>query len=363
MIQGPAQPASIASRSESPVARSADAAFSAAPPLFLVVANPTGGTWHLVAAIVTAALVIAAIIIFHRWRYRLLRRHAETLERSVHERTFELAARNREFAASIRELEAAQVRALDSERTAASASNSKTKFLANVSHELRTPLNAIIGYAELLEEEARDRGDHDLVPQLGKIRFAARHLLSLINSILDLSKIEAGKMELYIETFDVRAMVDEVVATLKQGIERDGNGFQLTVDGELGSVTTDATKVRQVLYNLLSNANKFTNHGEIELQVGRVNRDHRTEQLRICVRDTGIGMTADQIERIFQPFMQGDITMSRRYGGTGLGLAISRRLARLMGGDLTVVSEPEKGSTFTVVIPVVASQSQDDEGY
>lgn len=363
MLQGPARPARTAFRSDNPVVRSAAAAFFATPLPALATTTSTGATWHLVAAVVAAAVTIAAVIVFHRWRYRLLRGHAETLEQRVRDRTSELDARNRELAASIRELEAARERALGSERSAASANSSKTKFLANVSHELRTPLNAIIGYAELLEEEARDRGDHDLVPQLGKIRFAARHLLSLINSILDLSKIEAGKMELYIETFDVMSMVDEVVATLKQGIERDGNRFKLTVDGELGSVTTDATKVRQVLYNLLSNANKFTNHGEIELQVGRMNRDHRTEQLRICVRDTGIGITAEQIERIFQPFMQGDITMSRRYGGTGLGLAISRRLARLMGGDLTVVSESEKGSTFTVVIPVVASQMQGDEGY
>lgn len=318
--------------------------------------------WHLVGAIVTALVIIVALLAFQRWRYRLLRQHAETLETSVRERTAELDARNRELAASVRDLEAAQERVLDSERSAATASSSKTKFLANVTHELRTPLNAIIGYAELLEEEARDRGDHDLVPQLGKIRFAARHLLSLINSILDLSKIEAGKMELYIETFDVSGMVDEVVATLKQGIERDGNQLRVITEGQLGSATTDPTKVRQVLYNLLSNANKFTNHGEIELQIERGTRDHRTEQLRFRVCDTGIGMTAEQIERIFQPFMQGDITMSRRYGGTGLGLAISRRLARLMGGDLTVESEPGKGSVFTVILPVVASQSQDDEG-
>lgn len=322
-------------------------------------------TWHWISAIVLLLAIATAICLFLRWRYVTLKRHTAELKESVRTRTEELDRSNRELdesnrelAAAIRDLEAAREQAVESERLAVAANGSKTKFLANVSHELRTPLNAIIGYAELLEEEARDRGDHDLIPQLGKIRFAARHLLSLINSILDLSKIEAGKMELYIESFDVRSIVDEVVTTLKPGIERDGNRFKLEEENDPGSMTSDPTKLRQMLYNLLSNANKFTNHGSIVLTLLREETGNG-DRLTFRVSDTGIGMTPEQIDRIFQPFTQGDITMSRRFGGTGLGLAISRNLARLLGGDIVVESVAGEGAIFTLTLPATTTDTRE----
>ena len=229
---------------------------------------------------------------------------------------------------------------------AEAASKAKSQFLANMSHELRTPLNAIIGYSEMLQEEADDLGTPEMKPDLQKIHGAGKHLLGLINDILDLSKIEAGKMTLYLETFAVETLLNEVAATMQPMINKNGNQLTLEVAPEIGSMRADVTKVRQALFNLLSNASKFTDKGSITLRARRQGAD-----LVFDVIDSGIGMTPEQVGRLFQAFAQADASTSKKYGGTGLGLALSRKFCQLMGGDLTVASEAGKGSTFTATIP------------
>jgi two-component system, NtrC family, sensor kinase len=226
------------------------------------------------------------------------------------------------------------------------ASRHKSEFLANMSHELRTPLNAIIGYSELLQEEAEDLGQQELIPDLEKIHAAGQHLLGLINDILDLSKIEAGKMELYLEAFDVPALLREVRAIVAPLIEKNGNTLLVDCPDEAGQMRADLTKVRQALFNLLSNAAKFTERGTIEVTVRR-----EAEWLTFAVRDSGIGMTPEQAGRLFQAFTQADASTTRRFGGTGLGLTISRHFCQLMGGDIVVESAPGVGSTFTIRLP------------
>ncbi len=229
---------------------------------------------------------------------------------------------------------------------AEAASKAKSQFLANMSHELRTPLNAIIGYSEMLQEEADDLGTPEIKPDLQKIHGAGKHLLGLINDILDLSKIEAGKMTLYLETFEVQTLLNEVAATVQPLINKNGNQLTLEVAPEIGSMRADVTKVRQALFNLLSNASKFTDKGSITLRARRQGAD-----LVFDVIDSGIGMTPEQVGRLFQAFAQADASTSKKYGGTGLGLALSRKFCQIMGGDLTVASEAGKGSTFTATIP------------
>ena len=231
------------------------------------------------------------------------------------------------------------------------ASQHKTDFLANMSHELRTPLNAIIGYTEMLSEEAAESGANSFLPDLDRIGSAGRHLLDLINNILDLSKIEAGKMDLFYETFRVADAVDAVVGTIGQLIERDGNTLRVEVAPDAGEMRADLTKIRQTLFNLLSNATKFTDNGEITFSVVREPGD--PEMVAFRVRDTGIGMTPEQVARLFEEFTQADASTTRRYGGTGLGLTISRRFCQMMGGDIEVESEPGRSSTFTARIPAV----------
>ncbi len=233
---------------------------------------------------------------------------------------------------------------------AESANRAKSAFLANMSHELRTPLNAIIGYSEMLEEDAADLGQDVFVPDLQKIRKAGRHLLNLINDILDLSKIEAGKMDMYIETFSVAELLNDVVTTIMPLIEKNGNKLQVG-EAVSGMMTADKTKVRQTLFNLFSNASKFSENGTITLQTIREDMGNEGEWIQFKVSDTGIGMTPTQMETLFEPFMQADAATMVRYGGTGLGLAISRRFCNLMGGDIVVESEPNVGSTFTVYLP------------
>jgi GAF domain-containing protein/DNA-binding response OmpR family regulator/CHASE3 domain sensor protein/anti-sigma regulatory factor (Ser/Thr protein kinase) len=232
----------------------------------------------------------------------------------------------------------------------------KSEFLANMSHELRTPLNAIIGYSEMLQEDAADLGAEQLTDDLRKINAAGKHLLELINAVLDLSKIEAGKMELYLETFDVAGLVRDIAAVIQPLAVRNANRLDVRCPDDIGAMHTDLTKVRQALFNLLSNACKFTEKGTVALSVARQATDGQ-DWLTFSVTDTGIGMTPDQLAKLFEAFTQADAATTRRYGGTGLGLALSRRLCRMMGGDVTVESEPNRGSTFTIRLPAVVREA------
>jgi signal transduction histidine kinase/CheY-like chemotaxis protein len=241
----------------------------------------------------------------------------------------------------------ANVRYRRQKDAAEAASRAKTTFLASMSHELRTPLNAIIGYSEMLTEEAKESGAAEIVPDLEKIRTAGKHLLELINSVLDISKIEAGKMELFAETFRVERLAREVADVAIPLAARNNNRLEAAVAPDVGEMRADQTKVRQSLYNLVSNACKFTSDGEVRIEVSRASDGFVT----FAVRDTGVGMTPAQMGRLFQSFAQGDASTSRRFGGTGLGLALSRSFARMMGGDISVESEPGKGSVFTMRIP------------
>ncbi len=227
------------------------------------------------------------------------------------------------------------------------ANRTKSQFLANMSHELRTPLNAIIGYSEILQEDATDGGQEQLVPDLKKIEGAGRHLLGLINDILDLSKVEAGKMEIFIEEVDIQSLLDEVGAIIRPLVAKSGNTLELSVEKEIGSMHTDRTKVKQCLLNVLSNASKFTQNGKLTLAVERTDR----AMVQITISDTGIGMSPDQLGRLFQAFSQADASTTKKFGGTGLGLAITRHFCRLLGGDISVASRAGVGSTFTIVIP------------
>ncbi len=254
-------------------------------------------------------------------------------------------------------------------KVAAEAANrSKSAFLANMSHELRTPLNAIINYSEMLQEDAQDSGSEDFLPDLEKIQTAGKHLLDMISDILDISKIEAGHVTLYLENFDVATMIEEVMTTAQPLVEKKGNALALKTKGELGTMYADQPKVRQILLNLLSNAAKFTEKGVITIGVERVKNkkskptkqnkkndfsgsNYSSQILIFRVSDTGIGMTDEQLEQIFKPFTQADASTTRKYGGTGLGLTISQRLCQILGGEISVESQDGKGSTFTVRLP------------
>jgi signal transduction histidine kinase/DNA-binding response OmpR family regulator len=233
------------------------------------------------------------------------------------------------------------------------ANRHKSEFLASMSHELRTPLNAIIGYSEMLEEEAADLGQEAFTPDLRKINAAGKHLLELINAVLDLSKIEAGRMDLYLETFSVSRLVEDIAGVIRPLADRNGNRVDVRCDPAVGEMRADLTKVRQALFNLLSNACKFTERGTVSLTVRRAEGG---DVVVFDVTDTGIGMTDEQVGRLFQEFSQAEASTSRRYGGTGLGLALSRRLCRLMGGDVSVVSTLGGGSTFTIRLPAEVAE-------
>ncbi|MDQ6742122.1 MAG: response regulator [Candidatus Dormibacteraeota bacterium] len=318
--------------------------------------------WVISGLVVVAVPSATAYIFILLWQYsdRLTKMLAITqsanaalresellLERRVEERTAELERANQELTKSEWELAIARDQALE-------ASRAKSVFLANMSHELRTPMNAIIGYSEMLEEEAQERDEQEFVSDLQKILSAGHHLLTLINSILDLSKIEAGKMDLYVEPFQVETVVADVVSTIRPLVQKNGNELQVSVDEAVGTMRADLTKLRQSLFNLLSNASKFTRQGSITLTVERQTLDG-VDSITFAVRDSGIGMTPEELSKLFQAFSQARASTSQEFGGTGLGLVITRQFCQLMGGDVSVESESGKGTTFTIRLPAVVS--------
>jgi len=295
-----------------------------------------------------ANLIALAIEGFERQRAQeALSKAKAQLEMTVDQRTAQLTAANKLLRIEIAERKRAEIALQEALHKAEAASRAKSTFLANMSHELRTPLNAIIGYSEMLQEEALELGLEDIIPDTQKIHNAGKHLLTLINDILDLSKIEAGRMELYLENFDLGNLIEEVVATLHPLVEKNHNQLQVSCSPDLGVMYADLTKVRQILFNLLSNALKFTEGGTVLLAATRESAGG-SDWVYLQVSDTGIGMSAEQQQGLFQPFIQGDASTTRKYGGTGLGLAISRLFCQMMGGDITLESLLGVGSTFTV---------------
>lgn len=259
------------------------------------------------------------------------------------------------FANLLAQTEAAQ----KAQYAAESANRSKSTFLANMSHELRTPLNAIIGYSEILQDDLRElKADDELIQDLKRINFAGKQLLEIITDILDLSKIETGKMELLLQEFDINELVEKIVISIKPLAEKNHNILQINCPDNLGLMYSDITKVRQSLFNLLSNACKFTEKGAIIFSIHRVTTDTGDDFLVFEIEDTGIGIRPDQINRIFLPFSQGDESSTRKYGGTGLGLAITKKFCRMMGGDITVSSKLNVGSIFSVQLPAVVKISR-----
>jgi signal transduction histidine kinase len=248
----------------------------------------------------------------------------------------------------------------DKSRQLAEASQHKSQFLANMSHELRTPLNAIIGVTEMLREDAEQEKQKVLFEPLDRVLGAGRHLLALINDILDLSKIEAGRMELNLDTFALPPLIDEVVKTIEPLAAKNGNQIAVHCDAALGMMHADQIRLRQALLNLMSNANKFTEKGTVTIAAHQGQENSR-DWVTLSVADTGIGMTPEQMDKLFQEFSQASSTTASKYGGTGLGLVISRRFCQMMGGDITVESEPGKGSTFTIRLPrMVATPKQSE---
>jgi len=262
----------------------------------------------------------------------------------------ELKTRTQELEEEISHRKQTQEELLNAKHAAEEANRAKSTFLANMSHELRTPLNAIIGYSEMLEEETRDSGKVENVQDLKKIQGAGKHLLALINDVLDLSKIEAGKMGLHVETFDVAQVIDEMVTTLQPAAAKNANSIRVHLEENVSVMRADITKVRQILFNLLSNACKFTDHGTIALNVDQIKVEGKN-WIQFQVSDTGIGISAKQKENLFQEFAQADASIARKYGGTGLGLAITHRFVQLMKGKIGVESEAGQGATFTVQLP------------
>ena len=277
----------------------------------------------------------------------------DVTERSIREQVIQQRAND---SALLRDTLAKQNVLLGRAKEEAEAANqAKTLFLASMSHELRTPLQAIIGYSGLLQDDAKDWKIDSAVGDLKTINTAGKHLLALINDLLDVAKADAGKIELHVEEFSLADLVDEVLSTVRPLADKNANS--ITYDcpggrGSLGLMRSDITRVRQVLYNLLSNACKFTKEGAISLRVAR-EAAPTGDLVRLAVGDSGIGMTPEQLAKLFQPFAQADSSTTRNFGGTGLGLSICRKLARLMGGEISVTSELGKGSTFTVEIPAV----------
>lgn len=275
----------------------------------------------------------------------------EMLEQ-IHQRDEALSRHSESLAIHGARISAMNIQLKAAKEKAEQGSKAKSEFLANMSHELRTPLNAIIGYSELLKEELEDRRQLDHLPDLRRIATAAQHLKELINDILDLSKIESGRMQVNSEAFVVQAMIREVVSTLRASIESNGNRFSLEYGNDPGIMISDALKMRQILVNILGNAAKFTQNGTIVFHVSRVKSD-AGDWVHFRISDTGIGISEEHQNRLFQIFSQVDSSTSRKFAGSGLGLAISRRFCHLMGGDILFQSKPGKGTTFEVCLPAV----------
>ena len=287
---------------------------------------------------ITARLVVQQFEKMEEIQRRLEERAQveEDLRERLAEELVEVERRGRELAAARDQAEV--------------ANRTKSTFLANMSHELRTPLNAIIGYTEMIAEMAEEDGNETYIPDLRKVLTAGRHLLSLINDILDLSKIEAGRMELYLERFDLAAVIADVAATARPLAEQRRNTLEVRISPDLGEMRADLTKMKQCLFNLVSNAAKFTEDGAVTIEAARLNQDG-VPWIELRVSDEGIGMSDDQVQRLFQPFTQADASTTRKYGGTGLGLSITRHVCRMMGGDIEVHSTLGQGSTFTIRLP------------
>ena len=262
-----------------------------------------------------------------------------------------VVASQSELEREVQDHRATAVKLREAKEEAEKANRAKSEFLAKMSHELRTPLNAVIGYSEMLLEDAEAAGRKEQqIADLRRIKSAGKHLLSLVTDVLDVSKIEAGKMELAVQPFDLNSFIDDVVATCRALVMENGNDFIVERGSELGVVGGDATKLRQAVLNLLSNAAKFTNHGRVVLKAVRETAASG-DWISIAVRDTGIGISRENLPKLFQNFNQAEASTASRYGGTGLGLALSQKLCRMMGGEITVESELGGGSCFTIRVP------------
>jgi signal transduction histidine kinase len=263
-------------------------------------------------------------------------------------------AKSVELEAALKQAQELRVIAENAQQMAEDASRSKSEFLANMSHELRTPLNAIIGYSEMLLDDAEDNGEHQQIEDLNKIKNSGKHLLNLINDVLDLAKIESGKMDLYLEPINLQALVKELTDMVLPLCQKNNNQFAVNWLNEIDLMYCDLTKLRQCLLNLLGNATKFTQAGEVSLEIStRMGRNGDRPQMMVNfqVKDSGIGIPTEKIQKLFQPFAQADNSTTRQYGGTGLGLAITREFALMLGGDVSVESTSKKGSTFLLTIP------------
>ena len=269
----------------------------------------------------------------------------QTLEDKVKERTQALAKNNIHLKREIQERKQVELALLEAKELSEAANNAKSAFMANMSHELRTPLNAIIGYSELLMDDCGSLIDAEVCNDLKRIHLSGTQLLNLVNDVLDISKIEAGKVELYLECFDLVQMLNDVIALLEPLVTKSGNQLYIDFEQDRLIIHSDITKMRQILFNLINNAIKFTNNGKININVWQLN----SQQIQIDVKDTGIGISEAQQQKLFVPFNQADNSTTRKYGGTGLGLVISLRFAEMMGGKIEIKSKKGSGSTFSLI--------------
>ena len=328
--------------------------------LFFYRSPPFGGlSVSQVLALVQYAVIGAAMVLVCDALRRLLAQNEASLT-SMRNLNATLSQNQATLAAAKEEAEAAREEAEAAKDAAEAANRAKSAFLANMSHELRTPLSAVIGYTEMMEDEVEDIGETALLGDLGKVKSNARHLLSLINDVLDLSKIEADRMDTFAEDVNVAALVEDAAGTVGTLVGKKGNSLVLDVAADVEAMRTDVVKLRQCLFNLLSNAAKFTENGRVTLQVRREVVD-ATAMVTFRISDTGIGMTPEQLAKLFQRFTQADETTTRKFGGTGLGLALTRAFGRLLGGEVSVDSVAGQGTTFSIILPAIHASPAKDE--